>query len=178
MVRIGAMLGDQQGEFYADNRSMKYFEAILQHSPKIVSAYVGLNDGQFRQARRLDSEAVLFGKRCRPGTRFSYRWLEYPNGGGAVDHYVFLDANGQGLGAQEAPTAYDPRNRMWYRATVEASGLYITDPDVFATLGLIGFTVGAALHQGRRGARAWSPSTSRSTACRNISPSARSAPTR
>ena len=141
MVRVAAALGDQQSDFYADNRSMKYFEAILQHSPKIVSAYVGLNDGQFRQARRLNADAVLFGKRVPAGTRFSYHWLEYPGGGAAVDHNVFLDASGQGLGAQEAPTAYDPRNRMWYRATVEASGLYITDPDVFATLGLIGFTV-------------------------------------
>ena len=141
MVRIGAMLGDQQGEFYADNRSMKYFQLILQHSPRIVSAYVGLNDGQFRQTRRLTPEAVLFGKQVPAGTKYSYHWLEYPNGGSAVDHNVFLDAQGRGLGAQEAPTSYDPRNRMWYRATVEANGLYITDPDVFATLGLIGFTV-------------------------------------
>ncbi len=141
MVRVAAMLGEQQDDFYTDNRSMKYFETILQHSPRIVSAYVGLNDGQFRQARRLAPEAVLFGKQVPAGTRYSYHWLEYPNGGGAVDHNVFLDANGQGLGAQTAPTAYDPRNRMWYRATVEANGLYITDPDVFATLGLIGFTV-------------------------------------
>jgi len=142
MVRVAAALGEQQGEFYADNRSMKYFEAILQHSPKIVSAYAGLNDGQFRQTRRLSPDAVLFGKQVPPGTRFSYHWLEYPGGSrGAIDHNVFLDANGQRLGAQEAPTAYDPRNRMWYRATVEAHGLYITDPDVFATLGLIGFTV-------------------------------------
>jgi adenylate cyclase len=141
MVRVAAALGEQQDDFYADNRSMKYFEAILQHSPRIVSAYVGLNDGQFRQARRLNPDAVLFGKPVPDGTRFSYHWLEYPDGRGAVDHNVFLDANGRGLGAQEAPTAYDPRNRMWYRATVEANGLYITDPDVFATLGLIGFTV-------------------------------------
>lgn len=141
MVRVGASLGDQQSEFYTDNRSMKYFETILQHSPRIVSAYVGLNDGQFRQTRRLTPDAVLFGKPVPAGTRYSYHWLEYPNGSAAIDHNVFLDANGRGLGAQEAPTSYDPRNRMWYRATVEANGLYITDPDVFATLGLIGFTV-------------------------------------
>ncbi|MBN9086150.1 MAG: hypothetical protein J0J01_04500 [Reyranella sp.] len=141
MVRVAASLGDQQSEFYTDNGSMKYFETILQHSPRIVSAYVGLNDGQFRQARRLSPEAALFGKQVPAGTRFSYHWLEYPSGGSAVDHNVFLDAQGRGLGKQEAPTSYDPRNRMWYRATVEANGLYITDPDVFATLGLIGFTV-------------------------------------
>ena len=41
---------------------------------------------------------------------------------------------------------------MWYRATVEANGLYITDPDVFATLGLIGFTVAQPFTQGRQGA--------------------------
>jgi adenylate cyclase len=76
-----------------------------------------------------------------PGTEFAYRWIERKAGEGLVDHYLFLDANGQGLGVSSKVTAYDPRNRMWYRDTVQAGGLFITDPDVFATLGLIGFTV-------------------------------------
>jgi adenylate cyclase len=141
LVRAAAVLGDQQSEFYADNRSIKYFEAILQHSPKIVSVYVGLNDGSFRQARRIDPKVAIFDKLPPAGAEFAYRWVEKREGAGRIDRYVFFDANGQGLGAIEGPTAYDPRNRMWYRDTVDTGGLYITDPDVFAALGLIGFTV-------------------------------------
>src|SRR4051794_2477934 len=51
LIRAAAVIGDEQPAFYGDNRSIKYFYAILQHSPKIVSVYAGLNDGSFRQAR-------------------------------------------------------------------------------------------------------------------------------
>lgn len=141
LVRAAAVLGDQQSDFYDENRSIKYFEAILQHSPKIVSVYVGLNDGSFRQARRIDPKVAIFDKLPPAGAEFAYRWVEKREGAGRIDRYVFFDANGQGLGAIEGPTAYDPRNRMWYRDTVDTGGLNITDPDVFAALGLIGFTV-------------------------------------
>ncbi len=142
LVRAAAVLGDQQPDFYADNRSIKYFQAILQHSPKIVSVYVGLSDGTFRQARRIDPKVPVLDKLPPSGTAYAYRWIERRAGAGLIDRYVFLDADGQQLGAIEGETAYDPRSRMWYRETARTNGPFVTDPDVFATLGLIGFTVG------------------------------------
>jgi adenylate cyclase len=147
MIRAAAVIGDEQADFYADNRSIKYFYAILQHSPKIVSVYVGLTDGSFRQARRIDPKVPINDALPPPGAQFAYRWIERKAGEGPVDRYLFLDANGQGLGVSSGATAYDPRSRMWFRDTVESGGLFITDPDVFATLGLIGFTVGQAFSQ-------------------------------
>ena len=141
LIRAAAVVGDEQPDFYGDNRSIKYFYAILQHSPKIVSVYAGLTDGSFRQARRIDPNVPINDALPPPGTEFAYRWIERKAGEGLVDRYLFLDANGQGLGVSSKVTAYDPRNRMWYRDTVQSGGLFITDPDVFATLGLIGFTV-------------------------------------
>jgi adenylate cyclase len=144
MIRAAAVVGDEQSDFYADNRSIKYFYAILQHSPKIVSVYVGLTDGSFRQARRIDPKVSINDALPPSGAQFAYRWIERKAGEGPVDRYLFLDANGQGIGVSSGVTAYDPRNRMWFRDTVESGNLFITDPDVFATLGLIGFTVGQA----------------------------------
>jgi len=141
LIRAAAVLGDQQSDFYFDNRSIKYFQAILEHSPKIVSVYAGLSDGSFRQARRIDPNVEVFGKTPPAGTQYAYRWVEKRPGAGLIDRYVFVDANGQGLGTAEGVTAYDPRSRMWYRETAQSNGLFITDPDVFAALGLIGFTV-------------------------------------
>lgn len=141
LIRAAAVLGDQQSDFYSDNRSIKYFQSILEHSPKIVSVYVGLNDGSFRQARRIDPSVAIFGKPPPAGTQYAYRWVEKRPGEGLIDRYVFFDANGQGLGATEGVTAYDPRSRMWYRETAQSNSLFITDPDVFAALSLIGFTV-------------------------------------
>ena len=54
LIRSAASLGEQDPGFYLDNRCLKYFYSILQHSPKIVSVYVGLNDGALREARRID----------------------------------------------------------------------------------------------------------------------------
>jgi adenylate cyclase len=142
LIRAAAVVGDEQPDFYTDNRSIRYFYAILQHSPKIVSVYAGLTDGSFRQARRIDPKVPINDAMPPPGAQFAYRWIERKAGEGLVDRYLFLDADGQRLGVSSGVTAYDPRNRMWFRDTVEASGLFITDPDVFATLGLIGFTVG------------------------------------
>jgi len=141
LIRAAAVVGDEQPDFYRGNRSIKYFYAILQHSPKIVSVYVGLDDGSFRQARRIDPKVPIYDKLPPPETRFAYRWIERKQGAKVIDHYEFLDANGQIVGSVEGVTAYDPRNRMWYRETADSGGLFITDPDAFAALGLIGFTV-------------------------------------
>jgi adenylate cyclase len=142
LVRAAATLGDQQPDFYFDNRSIKYFYSVLLHDPKMVSVYAGLSDGTFRQARRIDPAVAIDGKLPPKGSKFAYRWVDAKKGA-LVDHYVFLDANGAELGASEQPTVYDPRPRAWYRYTVAAGTIYITDPDVFAALGLIGFTVAA-----------------------------------
>ncbi len=41
------------------SRCFGYFQTILVHSPKIVSVYVGLEDGSFRQTRRIDAEVKI-----------------------------------------------------------------------------------------------------------------------
>ena len=143
LVRAAATLGDEQPDFYFSNRSIKYFYSVLLHNEKMVSVYAGLADGGFRQARRIDPKIEIDGKLPPKGAKFAYRWIDLKEGEGSIDHYVFLDANGQGLGASQQVTAYDPRTRAWYRNTVAAGTTYITDPDVFAALGLIGFTVAA-----------------------------------
>jgi len=143
LVRASATLGDQQPDFYDSNRSIKYFYSVLLHNEKMVSVYAGMADGGFRQARRIDPNVEIDGKLPPKGTKVAYRWIEVHEGEGSVDRYVFLGADGEALGAAQQLTAYDPRTRGWYRNTVAAGTTYITDPDVFSALGLIGFTVAA-----------------------------------
>jgi adenylate cyclase len=144
LIGAAAVLGEEQPDFYADNRSIKYFQAILLHNPSIVSVYAGLSDGSFRQARRIDPKVAVLDKLPPAGSAFAYRSVEQRPGAGVIDRYVFLDASGRQLGTIEGASGYDPRPRMWYRETVRSGGLFITDPDVFAAFGLIGFTVGQA----------------------------------
>src|SRR5262249_52762558 len=132
--------------FYFDNRCFKYFYSILQHSPKIVSVYVGLNDGAFRQTRRIDPTVKIQDKLPPEGTKFAYRWIVPKAGEPTIDHYIYIDSSLKELGEAEEGTAYDPRSRLWYRSAAEAGTEAISDPDIFATLGLIGFTVAAPFY--------------------------------
>jgi adenylate cyclase len=148
LVRSAAAVGAAQPDFYSDNRSLAYLFSIIQHSEKIVSTYVGLADGSFRQARQIEATVEVQGKLPPPEARYAFRWIDAaPRGTAPIDHYLFLDAQQKEVGKSEQVTAYDPRARMWYRMTQQAGGPFITDPDVFAALGLIGFTVAAPIFQ-------------------------------
>jgi adenylate cyclase len=141
LVRAAAALGDQVPDFYYGDRSIPYFHATLRHSDKIVSAYAGLVDGSFRQSRRVETSVRVFNEFPPKGSVYASRFVEPGKGPPTIDRYVFFDGEGRNLGEQSAPTSYDPRTRGWYRHTVTAGRLYVTEPDVFAALGLIGFTI-------------------------------------
>jgi len=147
LVRSAAVLGDEEPDFYADNRSLRYLFSILQHSDKIVSAYIGMADGSFRQARQISPTVEIQGKLPPPGVRYAFRWIGAEGTPTPIDRYLFLDANQKELGTSEQATNYDPRRRLWYRMAAEQGSLVITDPDVFAALDLIGFTVAAPFYR-------------------------------
>lgn len=143
LIRSAAAVGDEQPDFYSDNRSLKYLLTILLHSERVVSVYVALQDGSFRQARRIDPNVEIQGKLPPPGVKYAYRWIDPPKNTPPADHYLYLDADQREIGRSDQVTAYDPRARYWYRHTVAERTLVTTEPDVFAALGLIGFTVAA-----------------------------------
>ncbi len=146
LVRSAATIGGQYPEFYSDDRCFKYFHSVLLHSPRIVSAYVGLNNGTFRQSRRVDPDVKLPDKLPPAGARYAWRWIVPQPGQPLIDHYLFQSADLKPLGEAEQVTTYDPRTRLWYRSAVEAQAETISDPDIFATLGLIGFTIAAPFY--------------------------------
>jgi adenylate cyclase len=148
LVRSAAEIGNEYPDFYYDTRPIRYFHSMLQHSDKVVSVYVGLEDGSFRQARRLDPKVPVQGKLPPEGTIFATRWIDVAKDTTLLDRYIFLNGKGEEIGASSEPTVYDPRSRGWYRNTASLGETMITPPDVFATLGLIGFTVAAPFSSG------------------------------
>lgn len=141
LIRAAGALGNEMPDYYASDRSLAYFQSLLPHSDKIVSAYVGLADGSFRQARRVDANARIGNAFPPAGAVFAWRVIDPKASGVPLDRYTFFDKDGKELGKLDEPTAYDPRTRGWYRWTVETGRLHVTDPDIFAALGLVGFTV-------------------------------------
>ena len=144
LVRSAAALGDVQPQFYRSRDSIRYLASILPHNEKIVSAYVGLNDGSFRQARRIDPQVEIQGREPPGAARTADRWIDRPSAEDPIDHYLFRDRDGRVVGQSEKPTPYDPRGRLWYRTAQETDGISVSDVDVFYALGLVGFTVAAS----------------------------------
>lgn len=150
LVRSAAALGDTWPALYGQNHSIDYLFSILPHNDRLVSAYIGLEDGSFRQARRIEPDIEVQGRLPPPGTAYAARWIPAAPDGSRIDHYRFLDAARRETGTSAAPTTYDPRVRLWYESTKRAGGMHVTEPDVFFALGLIGFTVAAPFHQDGR----------------------------
>ena len=104
LVRSAGMVGSQQPDFYSDNRSLKYLFSMLLHSDKLVSVYVGLANGSFRQARRINPALDIQGKLPPAGVKYADRWIEPPGEPTPVDHYLFFDGEHKPLGGSEQAT--------------------------------------------------------------------------
>jgi adenylate cyclase len=147
LIRSAAMLGTQQPDFYSGDRSLKYLLSVLLHGEKLVSIYVGLADGTFRQARVINPDAKIQGKLPPAGVKYAYRWIDPAKDGARVDHYMFINDNHDPLSTSDQQTTYDPRQRIWYQQAAEDAKIVVTDPEVFAAFGLIGFTIAAPIYR-------------------------------
>jgi adenylate cyclase len=144
LIGTAAELGRQDPGFFEDDRALDYLFSVLQHSETVLNVYVGLKDGSFRQARRInDPKAPIDGQLPPPGAVYAYRIVDRTLGPPVLDRYIFLDAGRNRLGEVAADSAYDPRKRAWYEEAAHAGTTTITDPEVFWAFGLVGFTVAA-----------------------------------
>jgi adenylate cyclase len=151
LIGTAAELGRQDPGFFEDDRALAYLFRILQHSETVLNVYVGLEDGSFRQARRIhDHDVPIHGALPPAGAGFAHRLVEPARGPPVLDRYVFLDARQNRLGEVSAESGYDPRARPWYGEAVAAGTTTITDPEVFWALGLVGFTVAAPIVAGNK----------------------------
>ncbi|MFO1048797.1 MAG: adenylate/guanylate cyclase domain-containing protein [Geminicoccaceae bacterium] len=151
LIATAAELGRQDPAVFQDDRALPYLFRILQHSDTVLNVYVGLEDGSFRQARRLhDRSIAIHGTPPPPDAEFAYRLVEPERGTPVLDRYIFLDSRQNRLGEVDAASGYDPRQRSWYQRTAAAGAVTITDPEVFYAFGLVGITVAAPFSVGGR----------------------------
>lgn len=147
LVASAAAIGSEQPDFYSDNRAVKYLLGITRYSETVTSVFIGMEDASFRQARRIDPAVKIQDKLPPTGSKFAYRWIDAPKKSPPVDRYRFLDASDKEVGRTDQVTSYDPRQRLWYRSAVKEGVPMVSDPDVFAALGLIGFTIAAPFYR-------------------------------
>ncbi|MEP3430462.1 MAG: adenylate/guanylate cyclase domain-containing protein [Roseibium sp.] len=146
-VETMASAGRIQPDLFKGLSSLEFLAAVARGTPDVLSAYVGLeSDGTFLQARRMKEGHGVHDKALPDGTTFAHRWIIPNPEGGSDETYEFLGADNQGTGTSRAASSYDPRKRLWYRVTKAADTLTISDPDLFATLSLVGFTIAAPIY--------------------------------
>lgn len=143
-IATSAELGKQEPAFFSTDRSLSYLFRAMQYSGTALNFYVGLEDGSFRQARRLlDVSDPIYGEVPPDGAEYAYRQIEPVPDQPLMDQYTFLSPMQQDLGGVAGETTYDPRQRSWYKQAVEAGTTMMTDPELFWAFGLVGFTVAA-----------------------------------
>ncbi|SHM66568.1 adenylate/guanylate cyclase domain-containing protein [Roseibium suaedae] len=146
-VETMASAGRVQPDLFEGTSSLDFLATVARGTPDVLSAYVGLEqDGTFLQARTMLPGQSIHDAPLPEGTTFAHRWI-VPDGNGAFDEtYEFLNADNQVTGRSQADSTYDPRKRLWYEVTKAADRLTISDPDLFATLSLVGFTIAAPIY--------------------------------
>lgn len=140
LVNSAAALGSAHPHFFSSDGAWDYLKALVSPQPSSQSAYVGLQDGSFRQVRRVSAGGKIQGTAITEEMRFGFRSI---SGERATENYVFVDDAGRRLAQSSAPTDYDPRKRPWYVEAAAKKKVILTDPYIFSTTGLPGLTIAA-----------------------------------
>lgn len=147
LVQAMAAAGQQQPDLFLDDGAIDVLAAAVRGTPDVVSAYVGLQrDGRFLQARRMFAGQEVHGNPLPAGTQFARRTVIPTAQGEGLETYAFETLDGEPLGVSQGLNPYDPRARHWYQITQQADALTVSDPDLFAALSLVGFTIAAPIH--------------------------------
>lgn len=146
-VETMASAGHVQPDLFQNISALDFLASVARGTPDVLSAYVGLErDGTFLQARAMQEGQQVHGAPLPAGTTFARRWIVPAGDGTSNETYEFLNADKQVTGKSQAASTYDPRKRLWYEVTKAADRLTISDPDLFATLSLVGFTIAAPIY--------------------------------
>ncbi len=147
LVNSAAALGSAHPHFFSSDGAWDYLKALVSPQPSSQSAYVGLQDGSFRQVRRVSAGGKIQGTAITEEMRFGFRSI---SGERATENYVFVDDASRRLGQSSAPTDYDPRKRPWYVEAAAKKKVILTDPYIFSTTGLPGLTIAAPFYTGEK----------------------------
>jgi adenylate cyclase len=113
--------------------------------PQILSLYVGFDNGDFLMATHITGEEVAALRRALqtpPDAVFAVEIIGVDASGERKARWLFLGDDSVEVGNRApAPTAFDPRERPWYRPAKESNAVEHSDLYVFASNGEPGFTL-------------------------------------
>jgi adenylate cyclase len=125
------------------------FKAALNELPQADSLYVGYDNGCWLQVRRLDvlSATELQALGGPPGAAYNVNLLRPPARGTLPMRRIFEDEDGGKVEQFDLPDyGYDPRERVWYRDTMQADRALVSSPYASFSIGTPMITLSAPLH--------------------------------
>ena len=125
--------------------------ATVRSQKRISGVYVGFLDGSFYMSIGLPAEILgALGVREVHGAATIRRAIDRSTTP-ASDVWLYQDTGSRRwLPSQATPSAYDPRERPWYKQALEADRPIWTEPYAFASAGELGITYAAPMRD-RRG---------------------------
>ncbi len=128
--------------------------ALLRRHQQLYNIYVGYSDGAFIELDALDRAGPALRAQLKPpaGTVFRLTVIETPKGGSSrIRFTTYFSADLKVLAREQREADYDPRGRPWYQDAFNPGAGSITEPYVFGSGALIGYTVRVPFTQGRGG---------------------------
>ena len=139
----------------ADNpRLYALMAAMLRSDEHLFNSYVGYDDGRFLQMDVIDRAGPLYRSKLAAPEQARFRLVSIVPGQGTVaptSKVTFLSDDLTALSQQPGPADYDPRGRPWYKGARDPGAGILTDPYIFFATGQAGYTLRAAIPQGRAG---------------------------
>jgi adenylate cyclase len=130
-------------ELLRSPRASSVLLASLRGEEDLAGLFIGFADrGSYHMALKVQPEAVIGGGPAPAEAIEATRRIEQA-GPGAIDRYTFFRDGGEVAAQRDQPTAYDPRQRPWYRQALATGTVVVSDPYVFATTGEVGVTLSA-----------------------------------
>jgi len=130
------------------------FAALLRRHEQLYNVYVGYSDGAFIELDILERAGPALRAQLKPpaGTAFRLTVIETPKGGSSrIRFTTYFSSDLKVLGQEQRAADYDPRERPWYKGAFEPGAGAITEPYVFGSGNLIGYTVRVPFTEGRGG---------------------------
>lgn len=140
LVNSASSLANVNSDFFNNDESWDYLKSIISQQESSLSAYVGSQDGSFRQVRRVYADTKIQDKAITSEMAYGFRWISKER---TVDSYLFVNDKGEKVDTSTKVTDYDARTRPWYKEAVAKKKLILTEPYIFSTTGLPGVTVAA-----------------------------------
>ena len=140
LVNSASSLANVNSDFFNNDKSWDYLKSIISQQESSLSAYVGSQDGSFRQVRRVYADTKIQDKAITSEMAYGFRWISKER---TVDSYLFVNDKGEKVDTSTKVTDYDARTRPWYKEAVAKKKLILTEPYIFSTTGLPGVTVAA-----------------------------------